>query len=148
MASLVKNRKATFNFELLDRYEAGVALSGGEVKAIRAGKAKLDGAYVKIYDGQAVLIGASIAPYQPKNTPDSYEPDRARQLLLSKKELAKLDRQTNEANLTIVPISFYNKNGKIKLEIATARGKKKADKRQALKERAVKRDLDRTLKGE
>lgn len=148
MTTYIKNKKANFDFELLDQFEAGVVLSGHEVKAIRAGKAKLNGAYVKMYDNQAVLIGASISPYQPKNTPDSYDPERARQLLLSKKELAKLDRQVHEANLTIVPISFYNKGGKIKLSLALARGKKKADKRETIKQRDVKRAINRTLKGE
>jgi len=148
MTTFIKNRKAHFDFEHLDTFEAGIVLSGAEVKSIRAGKSKLEGAFVKIYDGQAVLLGASIAPYQPKNTPSDYEPERPRQLLLSKKELAKLERQINESNLTIVPISFYNKTGKIKLSVALARGKKKADKRQTLKERDVKRHIDRTLKGE
>lgn len=148
MTTYVKNRKAHFDFEHLDTFEAGIVLSGHEVKAIRAGKAKLEGAFVKIYGGQAVLIGASVAPYQPKNTPDSYDPEQARTLLLSKKELAKLDRQLHESNLTLVPVSFYNKNGKIKLSIALACGKKKADKRETLKLRAQKRDIERTLKGE
>lgn len=148
MTTYIKNRKISHDFELLETIEAGIVLSGQEVKSIRNGKAKLNGAYVKLYDGQAVLIGASISPYQPKNTPDSYDPERARRLLLSKKELAVLERKTNESNLTIVPISFYNKSSKIKLSIALARGKKKADKRETLKQRDMKRDVDRTLKGE
>lgn len=123
-------------------------LSGNEVKAIRAGKAKLEGAFVKIYDGQAVLLGAGVSPYQPKNAPADYEPEQARKLLLSKKELASLERQIKESNLTVVPISWYSAGSKIKLKIALARGKKKADKRETLKKRAVTRDIDRTLKGE
>jgi len=148
MATFIKNRKAHFDFEHLDTFEAGIVLSGSEVKSIRAGKGKLEGAFVKIYDGRPVLLGASISPYQPKNTPTDYEPERPRQLLLSKKELAKLERQINESNLTIVPISWYSAGSKIKLSIALARGKKKADKRETLKKRDVKRDIDRTLKGE
>lgn len=146
MTTYIKNRKAHFDFEHLETLEAGIVLSGSETKSIRAGKGKLEGAFVKIYDGQAVLLGASISPYQPKNTPNDYEPERPRQLLLSKKELAKLERQINEANLTIVPISWYSAGRKIKLSIALARGKKKADKRETLKKRDVKRDIDRTLK--
>lgn len=148
MTTYIKNRKAHFDFEHLDTFETGIVLTGSEVKAIRAGKGKLEGAFVKIYDGQAVLLGASVSPYQPKNTPGDYEPERPRQLLLSKKELNKLERQINEANLTIVPISWYSAGSKIKLSVALARGKKKADKRETLKKRDVKRDIDRTLKGE
>lgn len=148
MATFIKNRKAHFDFEHLETFEAGIVLSGSEVKSIRAGKGKLEGAFVKIYDRQAVLLGASISPYQPKNTPNDYEPGKPRQLLFSRKQLDKLERQINEANLTIVPISWYDKGGKVKLSVALARGKKKVDKRETLKKRAVKRDLDRTLKGE
>jgi len=145
--TFIKNRKAHFDFEHLDTFEAGIVLSGAEVKSIRAGKGKLEGAFVKIYDGNATLLGASITPYQPKNTPKDYNPEQARRLLLSRKELNKLERQINESNLTIVPITFYNKSGKIKLSVALARGKKKTDKRETLKKRDVKRDIDRTLKG-
>lgn len=148
MSTYAHNRQARHEFELLETIEAGIVLSGSEVKSVRTGKAKLTGSFVKLYDGQAVLIGATIAPYQPKNTPDSYDPEAARQLLLSKPELARLDRQLRESNLTIVPISLYNKGSKIKLSIALARGKKKADKRETLKLRAQKRDIERTLKGE
>ena len=146
MTTFIKNRKAHFDFEHLETIEAGIVLTGAEVKSVRAGKGKLEGAFVKIYDGQAVLLGSSISPYQPKNTPKDYNPEQPRQLLLARKELGKLERQINESNLTIVPISFYNNNGKVKLKIALARGKKKADKRETLKQRAVKRDIDRTLK--
>jgi len=146
MTTFIKNRKAHFDFEHLDTFEAGIVLSGSEVKSIRAGKGKLEGAFVKIYDGNPVLLGASITAYQPKNTPKDYNPEQPRQLLLSRKELNKLERQINESNLTLVPISFYNKSGKIKLSLALARGKKKADKRETLKQRDTKRDIDRTLK--
>ena len=148
MTTYVNNRKARHEYEILDTIEAGIILSGSEVKSIRAGRAKLDGAYVKIYDGQAVLIGASITAYQPANTPASYDPETARTLLLHKKELAKLERELQSARLTLVPLSFYNKNRRIKLSVALARGKKKADKRETLKERAVKRDIDRALKNQ
>lgn len=148
MADYVKNRKAKFDFEWLDTFEAGIVLTGHEVKAIRAGKAKLESAYVSITHGEAWLLGASISPFQPANTPSSYDQERARKLLLSKKQLAKLETETRSARLTIVPISWYDSKGKIKLKIALARGKKKVDKRETLKKRAVKRDIDRTLKGE
>ena len=148
MTTYVNNRKARHDFELLDTFEAGIVLSGSEVKSIRAGRVKLDGAHIKLYDGQAVLIGASIAAYQPANTPASYDPEQARTLLLHKKELAKLERELQSARLTLVPLSFYNKNRRIKLSFALARGKKKADKRETLKERANKRDIERALKSQ
>lgn len=148
MANLVSNRKARFDYELLETFEAGLVLSGHEVKSIRAGKAKLDGSHAVVRGGEAYLVGASIAPYQPANTPEDYEPDRVRKLLLSRKELAKLERETENAGLTIVPIRCYNSNQKLKLEIALARGKKKTDKRETIKKRDTKRAIDRILKSQ
>jgi len=147
MTTYITNRKARHDFELLETFEAGLVLSGREVKSIRTGRAKLTGAHVKIYHQQAVLIGANIAPYQVANTPASYDPERARVLLLHKKEIAKLERVMQSARLTLIPLSLYNKNGKIKLSFALARGKKKADKRETLKQRTVSREINRTLKG-
>jgi SsrA-binding protein len=146
MSDLITNKKATFNYELLERFEAGVELFGFEVKALRAKMANLAGAYVIIRGGEVFLIGAHISPYQQKNTPSDYEPERARKLLLTKKEIGKLERELNTAGLTLVPIKWYNKSGKLKLEIALVRGKKKADKRESIKARDTKRDLDRELK--
>jgi SsrA-binding protein len=147
MTTFIRHRKARFDYEILDTFEAGIVLSGSEVKSIRAGKGKLEGAYIRIYDSVPTLLGASVSPYQVANTPANYEPERPRTLLLKAKEIATLERETHANRLTIVPLSFYNKNGKIKLSVALARGKKKADKRETLKQRAVKRDIDRTLKG-
>ncbi len=146
MATYLHNKKATFNYEILERFEAGIVLAGHEAKAIRNGMGSLLGAYVVIRGGEAFLVNATITPYQMANTPKGYDPMHARKLLLSKKELQTLEKELNTAGLTIVPISLYNKNRHIKLEIALVRGKKKADKREALKERDVKRDIDRTLK--
>ena len=148
MQKIITNKKATFNYELLDTYEAGVVLSGYEVKALRVGKAQLDGAYVILRDGEAFLKNAHISAFQEANTPATYLPNRERKLLLSKKELSRFARELNTAGLTLVPLKWYNKNGKIKLAIALARGKKKVDKRETLKQRAVKRDIDRTLKNQ
>lgn len=148
MTTFIKNRKAHFDFEHLDTFEAGAVLSGHEVKAVRAGMGKLESAYVKIINGEAWLLGASISPFQPVNTPKEYDPERARKLLLSKKQLAKLEVETNANKLTIVPISWYSSTQRIKLKIALARGKKKADKRETIKKRDVKRDIDRTLKSQ
>ena len=148
MPAYVQNRKAHFNFEFIEEFEAGAVLFGHEVKAIRAGQASLAGSYVLIRGGEAFLVGASISPYQVANTPKDYDPERPRKLLLSRKELAKLERESEQSRLTIVPISWYSKNGKVKLRVALARGKKKQDKRETLKERDTKRDLQRILKSQ
>jgi len=146
MQSLIVNKKATFNYDILERYEAGVVLFGYEAKAIRYNKAHLTGAYVSLRDGELFLKNAHIAHYQEANMPKNYNPDRERKLLLQKKEITELQKRLNTAGLTIVPIKWYNKKRTIKLEIALVRGKKKADKRESIKARDVKRDIDRTLK--
>lgn len=148
MTTFIKNRKATFDFEHLDTFEAGAVLSGHEVKSIRAGKGKLESSFVKIINGEAWLLGASISPFQPANTPKNYDPEQPRKLLLSKKQLTKLEIETTANRLTIVPISWYSSKQLIKLKIALARGKKKSDKRETIKKRDVKRDIDRTLKSQ
>lgn len=148
MADYIKNRKAKFDFEWIDTFEAGAVLAGHEVKAIRTGKGKLEGAYIMITHDEAWLLGASISPFQAANTPKSYDPEQPRKLLLTKKQLARLEVETKANRLTIVPISWYNSGRTIKLKIALARGKKKADKREAIKKRDVKRDIDRTLKSQ
>lgn len=146
MSTYIKNRKAHFDFEILDTLEAGLVLHGYEVKAIRHSRGKLEGAHIIVRGGEAFLVGASVTPYQPKNTPKAYDPERARKLLLSKKELSILEQKTETERLTAIPIRLYNAGRNIKLEVAIARGKKKFDKRESLKERDTKRDIDRTLK--
>lgn len=148
MSDLIKNKKASFNFELLETFEAGVVLTGAEAKALRAGKASLNGAYVVVRGGEAFLLGASISPYQVANTPKKYDPMRTRKLLLKKKELKELETKTDNQGLTIVATKWYNRKRHIKLEIALARGKKKADKREKIKERDSKRAIDRILKSQ
>lgn len=146
MNELVKNKKAGFNFELLERFEAGVELLGTEVKSLRGGQGKLDGAHVVVRGGEAYLVGASIPPFQKANAPKDYEPERVRRLLLKNKEIIELFTESEKKGLTIVPIRWYNKNRVLKLEIAVARGKKKHDKRDSIKERDTKREINRTLK--
>jgi SsrA-binding protein len=141
-----ENKKAHFDYEILETYEAGIELFGFEVKSIRAGNAHLEGARVLIRGGEAFLVGASIPPYQQPNTPPSYEPDRTRKLLLHKKEIAYLAGKEHEKGLTMVPIKLYNKTRTIKLQFGVARGKKKADKRETIKKREVKRSIARELK--
>jgi len=142
----VVNKKATFDYELLERFEAGVVLLGFEAKAIRTGKASIQGAYVIVRGGEAFLVGATVSPYQEKNAPDDYDRERPRKLLFSRKELQELETVDKEKGLTIVPIRLYNSGRKIKLEVGVGRGKKKYDKRETLKERASQRDIERTLK--
>ena len=144
--SLIRNKKATFNYEVLEKYEAGLSLRGFEVKAIRAGQGSLFGSFVKIKNHEAFLTGAYIPPYQPANTPDDYDPYRDRKLLLSKKELQTLIGKQKEKGLTLIPISLYNKSRYIKLEMALARGKKKQDKREDIKRRDVEREIKREFK--
>lgn len=144
--SLVDNKKIHFNYEVLEKFEAGIELFGFEVKALRAGKASLEGSHVSIRGGEAFLVSTNIEPYQPKNTPTEYDPARSRKLLLNKKEIEELEKYEAEKGLTIVPISVYNKDSKLKLRIAVARGRKKYDKRAVMKERDTKREIDRTLK--
>lgn len=148
MSTYIQNRKAHFDFEILETFEAGLVLYGFETKSIRLGRGKLDGAFVKVRGGEAFLLGASISPYQVANTPKSFDPERVRKLLLSKKELAHLERQTETAGLTAIPLNLYNVGRNIKLEVAVARGKKKFDKRETLKARDTKRDIERTLKNQ
>jgi SsrA-binding protein len=144
----IKNTKARFDYEILDTYEAGLVLSGHEVKAIRKGIGKLVGGHVIVRGGEAFLVGTSITSYQKANTPKDYDPERPRKLLLSKKELAEIEQATEKSRLTAVPLALYSKGSKIKLEVGVARGKKKADKRQTIKERDTKRAIERTLKNQ
>lgn len=146
MKAYISHKRANFDFEILDTFEAGLSLLGTEVKSIRNGQGKLEGGHVIIRGGEAFLVGVSIPAFQKTNTTASYDPERTHKLLLSKKELARLDTESEKAGLTIVPIKLYNKNNKLKLEIAIARGKKKFDKRESIKARDTKRDIDREIK--
>lgn len=144
--SYANNPKVHFNYEILESFEAGLVLSGSEVKAIRAGKCSIQGSYVKILNNEAYLIGALVSPYQANNVPEGYDAQRTRKLLLKRKELKYLIDKSQEAGLTLVPFKIYNKNGLIKLEIGLARGKKKYDKRETIKKRDVERDIRRKIK--
>lgn len=148
MSDFVQNKKAYFDYEFLEQYEAGVVLLGHEVKSLRAGKASLNGAYVIIRGKEAYLVNASISPYQVVNAPKGYDPERARKLLLSRKQLDELEQGSEKQGLTIVATRWYNNKRKVKLGIALARGKKKADKRETLKARDNKREIDRIMKSQ
>ena len=144
--SLIDNKKAHLNYEILEEFEAGIELLGPEVKSLRNKLGKLEGAHITVRGGEAYLIGASIPPYQAGNMSADYEPARNRKLLLTKKEIAVLSAHEAQKGLTIVPLRVYNKERHLKLAIGVARGRKKYDKRAVLKERDSKRDIDRTLK--
>ncbi|OHA59790.1 MAG: SsrA-binding protein [Candidatus Vogelbacteria bacterium RIFOXYD1_FULL_46_19] len=146
MTGSVRNKKAGFNYELLERYTAGVKLLGTEVKSVKGGQGSLEGAYVILRGREAFLVGATIPPFQGGNAPEGYEPSRPRKLLLQKRELEELETASQTKGLTILPISVYNKGRLVKVDIAIGRGKKKFDKRETIKKRDVKRDIDRTLK--
>ena len=147
MAHYAENRKARFDYEILEKYEAGIELLGVEVKSVRGGRISLEGAVVIARGGEAYLINSNIPPYQPKNAPKDYDPLRNRKLLLTKKEIAELAGSEKNRSLTIVPISVYNKNRKIKVGIALVKGKKKFDKREVIKKRETDRELRRQIKG-
>lgn len=144
--SLILNRKAKFNYELVEKYSVGIELMGYEVKSLKNGQGSLDGAHITIRGQEAFLIGMHIPPYQISNTPSDYDSRRNRKLLLTKKELSLLENTESQRGLTIVPLSVYNKGRYIKLEIAIARGKKKFDKRESIKKRDSERDIRRSLK--
>lgn len=143
---IAENRKARHDFALETFFEAGVMLLGWEVKAIRAGKAGIAESYVIIKKGEAWLLGANITPLLSASTHVQTDPFRTRKLLLHKKELNQLIGAVERKGYTIVPVKLYWKKGKVKLEIALAKGKKKHDKRQTVKERDWQRDKQRILK--
>ena len=146
MAHYAENRKARFNYEVLEKYEAGIELFGTEVKSVRGGQMSLEGAFVIVRGGEAYLINANVPSYQPKNAPKDYDPLRNRKLLLTKKEIYTLSGSEKNKSLTIVPISVYNKGRKIKVEIALVKGKKKYDKRESIKKRDTDREIRREYK--
>ena len=146
MSRYTENRKARFNYEILEKYEAGVELLGVEVKSVRGGKMSLEGAFVIVRGGEAFLINSNIPPFQVNNSPKDYDPLRNKKLLLTKKEINTLTGSERNKSLTIVPISVYNKGRKIKVEIALVKGKKKHDKRETIKKRETDREIRREYK--
>ena len=145
LMSLVSNRKANFDYEIIKRFSAGLELLGLEVKSLKSGKANLQGAFIGVRGGEAFLIGADIPPYQPKNAPKEYDAARPRKLLLSQGELEELKVAEQTKGLTIVPLSVYNKGRFLKLDLAIAKGKKQFYKRESIKKRDVERDLKQKL---
>jgi len=137
------NRQAAFRYNLLERLEAGIVLQGSEVKSLRSGSVQLKDAYAEVRDGEVWLQNMHIAPYEPAR--DNHDPERPRKLLLHKREIDRLVGKTAEKGLTIVPTRVYFSGPRAKVELAVASGKQVHDKRRAIKERDVRREIDRAL---
>jgi len=146
MKTLAANRRARHDYEILDRFEAGIVLQGTEVKSVRAGKVQLRDAYVSVRDGEAWLIGSHISPYTHGNRAN-HDPDRDRKLLLHRREIDKIFGRTTLQGLTCVPLGVHLKGNKVKVEIALARGKKLHDKREAERERIQRREAEDAAAG-
>lgn len=144
--ALIAYKKAGLKYSVVESLSAGVELTGAEVKTLRSKQGSLDGSRVIIRGGEAFIVGLSIPPYQPNNTPESYDPERPRRLLLKKAEIAHLADEEEKKGLTIVPLEMYNAGRYVKARIAVVRGKGKSDKREDLKRKDAKREMDRALK--
>lgn len=144
--SLITNRKASFNYEIGDKYAAGMELFGFEVKSLRKSQGSLEGAYVTVRGNEAYIIGMYIPAYQEKNAPKEYDARRNRRLLIMKKEIRELRDVEKTKGLTIVPISVYNKGRVLKLDLGVGKGKKKFDKRESIKKDNTEREIRREFK--
>lgn len=142
---LAENKKVGFEYELLERNEAGIVLTGAEVKSAKSGGMSIKGAHIVFHNGEPFLIGASIARYKKSGAID-YDSERTRKLLLKRAEISRLFGKSQERGLTIVPVLVYTKQGKIKVEIALGKGKKQYEKKEKIKQRDIEREVSRTLK--
>ena len=140
------NKKAFFNYEVLEKFQAGIVLEGHEVKSIKLGRINLAGSYVVLRGKEIFLIGSHVPPYQPNNQRDDYNPTQARKLLLKKSEINELLGKSKQKGLTMAPLRVYTTAGRIKLEFGIVRGKKKTDKREKIKKRETDREIRRALK--
>ncbi len=145
MTDFARNRRALHDFAIEETYEAGVSLTGPEVKSVRAGRANLRESYARVRDGEVFLVGAHISPYQNATNIPQY-PTRDRKLLLHKKELARLAGKSQEDGKTLIPLRLYPKNGNIKLELAVASRKKQYDKRREIARKTAEREMERAVK--
>lgn len=144
--SLVNNKKAGFNYELLEKFEAGVELLGFEVKSVKAGHGSLEGSYVIVRGGEAFLVEAEIPAFQKANAPENFDPRRPRKLLLTKKEIKEITEKTEAQGISAPALSFFEKGKKVKLVFALAKGKKKFDKRENIKKRETDIEMRRLHK--
>ena len=143
---IAENKKAYFDYEILDKFEAGIVLFGYEVKSVRQGNIKLKSAFVTFHKNEPYLTGAHIGKYKPAGKLPSFDPERSRKLLMKKKEIRFLLGKSQEKGLTIVPLLVYTKGSKIKIEIGVGRGKKRYEKKEIKKKRDIEREVRRTLK--
>lgn len=146
MKVIAENKKALFSYELLEKFMAGIVLTGQEVKSIKLGRINLLGSFVALRDGELFLVGASVPPYQPKNLRVEYNPERARKLLLTREEIKRIIGKATQKGLTMVPLKVYNAAGKVKIGFAIVKGKQKADKREKIRKRETDREIRRALK--
>ncbi|HEX4104108.1 MAG TPA: SsrA-binding protein SmpB [Candidatus Paceibacterota bacterium] len=144
MPDIAENRRARFDYDIAETYDAGVELRGYEVKSAKGGHLQIAGARVLLRGGEAWLVNSHIPPYQPKNMPSDYEEDRARRLLLTKEEIKSLTGALQEKGQMLVPLRAYLKNGFIKLELGLGRARKKSDKREVIKKRSHEREMRET----
>src|SRR3989344_639183 len=147
MPPLLENKKAYFNYEILETYEAGLSLLGIEVKSLKSKNGNISGARVLVRGEEAYIVGMDIPPYQPNNTPKSYDRERTRKILLHKKEISHIGGKADEKGLTIVPLKVYTSGGRVKIQIAVVRGKKKFEKRDKIKKRDIEREIGRSIRG-
>lgn len=145
MITLTENKKV-FQYQVLEKIKAGIVLTGQEVKSIKNGRLSLTGSFAFIKGTEVFLMGANIPPYQPKNAPKDYEPQRTRKLLLTKAEIKHLIGKVQQKGLTMIPLRVYTEKGKIKVEIGIVKGKKKIDKREEIKKREIDRKIGQILK--
>jgi len=146
MTAIAENRRARFDYHIEERYEAGIVLEGWEVKAIRAGQVQLTDGYVVIRDGELALIGCRVNPLGTASTHVVPEPDRSRKLLMHKAEIRRLIGKVEQRGFTLVPLNLHYKGGRVKVDLALAKGKAQHDKRNSIKEREGKREVERALK--
>lgn len=146
MKTIAQNKRALHEYEVLEKYEAGIELTGHEVKSAKDGRMNIAGTYVIFRNEQAFLIGSEISSFQAKNAPEDFKAKRSRKLLLKKKELKYLSGKTASTSLTVVPLRVYIKNNLVKVEIGLVRKKKEKDKREQIKKRDMQRDVEREFR--
>jgi len=145
MPDIATNRQARFRYHFLETWEAGLVLTGTEVKSLREGKAQIKDGYASVREGEVWLYNVHIPPYAPASR-TNHEPERPRKVLMHRREIERLIGKTREKGLTLVPTRLYLRNGRVKVEIALAKGKDVGDKRQTIKEREMKREMERAVR--
>ncbi len=146
MSILLENKRARFDYEILEAFEAGLVLKGWETKSLKNKNGSLAGSRAIIRGSEAYVVGLDIPAYQPQNPPNDFEKQRIIKLLLQKKEISYLEGKSNQKGLTIVPLKLYTLHGKIKMQIGLVRGKKKFEKREKIKKREIDRTMERLMK--